>query len=108
MPKYLLIVIAPSGLIVRNTPRPESQGGVKMRIEPVGAQLYAQSLHNIGGVVYALLVPHNPNFPEWVRTAESGGIPHYVDIVALEQTEDNTMSQALNNIAQAIRELKSG
>lgn len=108
MPKYLLIVTAPRGLIVRNTPRPESEGGVKMRTESVGAQLYAQSLHNIGGVVYALLIPRNPNYPEWVRTAEAGGSPKYVDIVPLEQPEDDTVSEALNNIAQAIRELKSG
>lgn len=105
MPKYLLIVIVPSGLIVRNTPRPESLGGVKLRVESVGAQLYAQSIHNIGGVDYALLVPRNPNQPEWVRVAEAGGVPKYVDIIPLEQTENDTVSQALNNIAQAISKL---
>jgi hypothetical protein len=108
MPKYLLIVIVPNGLIVRNTPRPESQGGVKLRTEAVGAQLYAQSIHNIGGVEYALLVPRNPNQPEWIRVAEAGGTPKYVDIISLEQEGTDTVSQALNNIAQAIRELKNG
>lgn len=108
MPRYLLIVTTPSGLVVRNTPRPESLGGVKMRTESVGKQLYAQSLHNIGGVVYALLVPRNPNYPEWVRTAEAGGVPSYVDIIDLEQDKNDTVSDALNNIAQAIRELKLG
>lgn len=105
----LLIVTAPSGLIVRNTPRSQTQGGVKMRTEPVGAQLYAKSIHNIGGVDYALLVSRNPNYPEWVRVAEAGGTPKYVDIIDLEQSESDTvLLQAAHVIADAILQIKNG
>lgn len=49
-PKYLLIVTAKDGLIVRNTPRSQKDGGVRLRAEPVGAQLYATQIINTDGV----------------------------------------------------------
>lgn len=105
-PKYLLIVKSPRGLIVRDTPRAESQGGRQMRSVSVGTQLYAYGIHNIGGVPYARLVPQNPQKPEWVRVAEADGSVEYVDAIDLEQ--DNATSKlasAITLLATAMREL---
>jgi hypothetical protein len=104
-PKYLLIVKSPRGLIVRDTPRPESQGGRNMRAVPVGTQLYAYDIHNIDGVPYARLVPQNPQKPEWVRVAEADHIVEYVDVIDIGISDP--MSELANSItllATALRE----
>jgi len=106
-PKYLLIVRAKAGLKVRDTPRPESEGGVARRSEPVGKQLYAYDIHWIGPVQYARLVPQNPLKPEWVRVAEADNSVVYVDVIALEGSTggDNgvgAIAAALNRIADAL------
>ena len=105
-PKFLLIVTASDGLIVRNTPRSQSAGGVRLRAEAPGAQLYARSIHNVGGAEYALLAnPRNPNNqPEWVRVSEASGATKYVDIIPLE-TSDVGQVAALNRIADALEKL---
>ena len=103
-PRYLLIVKVPKGLIIRDTPRPESQGGRNMRAVPAGYQLYAYGIHNIGGVNYARLVPQNPQTPEWVRVAEADQSIVYVDVIDLGGSAvDGPITAALNNIADAIR-----
>jgi len=102
-PKYLLIVTVSKGLVVRDTPRPESRGGKAIRSVSVGSQLYAYDVHYIENVPYARLVPLNPNKPEWVR-AEADGNIKYVDVIELENN-GNTLIDALNNIADAISEL---
>ena len=100
-PKYLLIVKQPRGLIVRDTPRSQSEGGIQLRTEAVGKQLQAYGIHNINGVPYARLVPQNPLKPEWVRVKEADGSVEYVDVISLEN--DVVNSQAL--VADAIRYL---
>jgi hypothetical protein len=103
-PTLLLIVKVAKGLIIRDTPRPESQGGIALRSVPVGTQLYAYDKHNIGGVDYARLVPQNPQKPEWVRVAEADHSIVYVDVIELGAQGDNAdVVNALNNIADAIR-----
>jgi hypothetical protein len=103
-PKYLLIVTVPSGLVVRNTPRPQSEGGLEMRKVAVGFPLYAYSIHNIQGVEYARLVPQNPQKPEWVRVKDIS--IEYVDVIELE-SQDSTASlaTAVTLLATAAREL---
>jgi hypothetical protein len=86
--KLLLIVTAPDGLVVRDTPRSQTQGALRRRVEPVGAQLLAYSKHNIGGVPYARLVPRNPAQPEWVRVQEADGLTRYADVIDLDGGED--------------------
>jgi hypothetical protein len=105
-PKLLLIVKAVKGLVVRDTPRPESRGGKALRSVPVGAQLYAYEIHYFESVAYARLVPINPQRPEWVRVAEADGETEYVDVIELE-TQDSTASlaNAITLLATAVREL---
>ena len=101
-PKYLLIVTARNGLVVRNTPRAESVGGVKLRAESVGAQLYAFRIINVDGVQYAALIPRNPFQPEWVRVAEAGGSPAYVDVIPLTQAPNDRLVEAIERLTDAI------
>lgn len=103
--KYLLIVKAPRGLIVRDTPRPESQGGRAMRNVAVGTQLYAYGIHNIEGVPYARLVPQNPQKPEWVRVAEANHSIEYVDVIDLGTSNATSeLASAITLLATAMRE----
>lgn len=100
-PKYLLIITAKDGLIVRNTPRSQKDGGVRLRAEPVGAQLYATQIINTDGVEYGLLVPRNPNQPEWVRISEGGGSMRYVDTIPLQPKADSALVDALYRLADS-------
>ena len=104
-PKFLLIVKVVKGLVVRDTPRPESQGGKALRNVVVGGQLYAYGIHYINQVPYARLVPLNPQQPEWVRVAEADGNTKYVDVIDL-QTKDSTsiLADAVTLLATAIRD----
>lgn len=103
-PKFLLIVKVPRGVTVRDTPRPQSQGGREMRTVAVGTALYAYDIHNIDGVEYARIVPQNPQRPEWVRVAEADHSLDYVDVYPLEQsTETSALVSALRDLANAIR-----
>jgi hypothetical protein len=106
-PKLLLIVKTVKGLVVRDTPRPESHGGKALRSVAVGAQLYAYEIHYFDSVPYARLVPFNPSRPEWVRVAEADGETEYVDVIELEPQKDSTstLADAITQLASAIREL---
>ena len=107
-PKYLLIVKVPRGLVIRDTPRPQSQGGSNMRSVAVGTSLMCYGIHNIQGVDYAQLVPQNPLKPEWVRVAEADHSIEYVDVIPLNNTDDDntTIVTALNRIAVALENLR--
>lgn len=103
-PKYLLIVKPANGLIVRDLPRPESQGAIRLRAEPKGRQLYAYDIHNFDGVPYARLVPRDPNRPEWARVKEADGLTVYADVVAMDAEETNgDLAAAIHDLADAIR-----
>lgn len=105
-PKYLLIVKSASGLIVRDTPRAESQGGRRMRGVGVGSALYAYDIHNVGGVEYARLVPQNPQKPEWVRVAEADRSVEYVDVIKLGGGQaESELTRAITLLAQAVNAL---
>jgi len=104
-PKYLLIVKVVKGLVIRDTPRPESQGGRPMRSVAVGSQLYALGIHNIGGVNYAQLVPQNPLKPEWVRVAEADHSVEYVDVIELKPASDDGLADAVRELTNAVRDL---
>lgn len=109
-PKYLLIVKVPRGLVIRDTPRPQGQGGSNMRSVPVGASLMCYDIHNIQGVDYARLVPQNPLRPEWVRVAEADHSIEYVDVIAIDTPADSgsaIIADALNRIASALENLKN-
>jgi hypothetical protein len=103
-PKYLLIVKVKNGLVIRDTPRPESEGGRPIRTVGVGTSLNALGIHNINGVDYARLVPQNPLRSEWVRVAEADHSIEYVDVIEFfEKTENEKLADAINNLADAIR-----
>jgi len=103
-PKLLLIVKVPKGLVIRDTPRPESQGGRAIRSVAVGTPLYAYNIINVGGVDYARVVPQNPQKPEWVRVAEADGSMEYVDVMELESGgEQSELARAIKELAAAIR-----
>jgi len=104
-PTLLLIVTAVRGLVVRDTPRPESQGGKALRSVPVGSQLYAYEIHYFDGVPYARLVPINPQRPEWVRVGEADGNTEYADVIELGAKEkDSTaaLASAISLLANAV------
>ncbi len=104
-PKYLLVVKVASGVFTRRTPRPESQGGLKVRSVPVGTALYATLIINVDGVDYANLVPQNPLVPEWVRVAEKDHSIEYVDVIKLEQSGTSELADAITLLATAVRDL---
>jgi len=105
-PKYLLIVKVPRGIVIRDTPRPESKGGRAMRNVAVGAALYAYQIINIEGVDYARLAPQNPQKPEWVRVAEADHSIEYVDVIKLGGNDSTTdLADAILLLATAVREL---
>lgn len=106
-PKYLLVVTAPAGLIIRDTPRPESKGGKALRKAAVGTQLYAYDTHFFESVEYARLVPINPQRPEWIRIAEADGGTTYAEKIELESQQDPTsaLADAITLLATAVREL---
>ena len=106
-PKFLLVVIVPKGLIIRDLPRPQSEGARERRTVPVGTELDAYSIHNISGVPYARLVPQNPQKPEWVRVREADGSIEYVDVIDLQDEETGGLAQAIRLLAQALISLKS-
>lgn len=106
-PKLLLIVKVTSGLIIRDTPRPESKGGKAIRKVGVGTQLYAYDTHFFDDVEYARLVPVNPQRPEWCRVAEADGETEYVEKIELESSKDpiSALADAVTLLATAVREL---
>lgn len=104
-PKYILIVKVPRGLVIRDTPRPQGQGGTNMRAVAVGTSLMCYDIHNIQGVDYARLVPQNPLRPEWVRVAEADHSIEYVDVIPIDTPLDagtSALVSALNRIAEAL------
>jgi hypothetical protein len=105
-PKLLLIVKPASGLNVWDLPRPQSQGALKRRAEPKGAQLYAYDIHTFEGVPYARLVPRDATRPEWVRVAEADHSVEYVDVIELtNQDSSASLADAIILLATAIRDL---
>ncbi len=103
-PRYLLIVTAPSGLFVRDTPRPESKGAKGLRKVAVGTSLYAYDIHHFENVAYARLVPINPQRPEWIRVSEADGMTTYADVIELEVKDDSTtaLANAITLLANAV------
>lgn len=102
-PQKLLIVTAKKGLVVCDTPRPVSEGGIEIRKVSVGAQVYAYDIHYFDSVPYARLVPANPQRPEWARIAEVDGETEYVDVIELE-TNDNVgaLADSITLLANSI------
>ena len=100
-PKYLLIVKVPQGIIIRDTPRPQSQGGIERRRVGVGTTLQAYRIINVNGVDYAWLVPQNPLKAEWARVAEADGSIEYVEVLDLEPENDG-LAGAIRELARAI------
>jgi hypothetical protein len=103
-PKYLLIVKVPQGIIIRDTPRPQSQGGIERRRAGVGTTLQAYRIINVNGVDYAWLVPQNPLKAEWARVAEADGSIEYVEVLDLEPENDG-LAGAIRELARAIEKL---
>ena len=104
-PKFLLIVKVTRGLVVRDTPRSESQGGKAIRNMAVGSQLYAYDIHHFDNVPYARLVPLNAQRPEWVRVAEADNNTVYVDVIELETRDSmSALADAITLLATAIRD----
>lgn len=97
-PKYMLIVKSPHGLVVRDAPLPQSEGGNNMRTVRAGTPLMCYDIHNLSGVDYARLVPQNPLRSEWVRVAEADHSIEYVDVIALEKDAD-----PMTDLAGAVR-----
>ena len=104
-PKYLLIVKVPQGLVIRDTPRPQSQGGIERRRVGAGTPLQAYRIVNVGGVEYAWLVPQNPQKAEWVRVAEADHSIEYVEVLDMEPENDG-LAGAIRELAAAIRDWK--
>ncbi len=117
-PKYMVIVTEPAGWLILDTPRPQSQGAIRRRAEPVGKPLYAYDIISISGVPYAYLVPQNAAKPEWGRVSEAGGVIFdatrevfsqvesvraYVKVVRLAASAKDVLAAAINNLADAIR-----
>jgi hypothetical protein len=100
-PRYLLIVKVPKGVVIRDTPRPESLGGRAIRTVSVGAPLYAHQIHVIEGVQYARLATKN-QFPEWVRVAEANGGMEYVDVIDLGEDEQLSLASSMKMLADSI------
>ena|SRR5688500_3145291 len=102
-PSLLLVVTVRDGLLVRDTPRPESRGSKVLRKVSVGGQLYAYRIHHFENVAYARIVPINPQRPEWVRVAEADGEKTYVDVIELDVKDSTTaIADAITLLANAI------
>lgn len=106
-PKLLLIVQVPRGIVIRDTPRPESKGSRAIRNVAVGTALYAYQIINVEGVEYARLVPQNPQKPEWVRVAEADRSIVYVDVIKLDSAGDqmSELIDAVTLLTVAIRDM---
>ncbi len=106
--RYLIIITAPAGLKIMDTPRPQSQGAIVRRAEGKGSQLYAYKIINFAGVDYAMLVPRDPNKPDWMRMGEADRPRLYAEETDLlgGDVDDDPIARALNNIADAIRSKK--
>lgn len=106
IPKFLLIVKVAKGLVIRDTPRPQSQGAIAMRTVSVGKALYAYQIINIDGVPYARLVPQNPLKPEWVRVSEADHSIEYVDVIEMDATDSNSaLTAAITSLTVAVNAL---
>lgn len=118
--KFLIIVTDPQGWVIRDTPRPESQGAIRRRAEGPGATLHAYEILPFDGVPYAYLVPQNSFKPEWGRIGEKGSVifddngnfveqvatvRNYTKVIPIVHQEENDIAAGLNAIAQAIRDL---
>jgi len=103
--KYLLVVKVPKGLVIRDLPRPQSQGARALRTVPVGTLLYAKLIVKIEGVPYALINTTRER-PEWVRVAEADGSIQYVEVIDLFSETDTAidrLSAAIESLAAAVR-----
>lgn len=105
--KYIVIPLMPDGANIWDTPRPKSQGANLRRAVAVGTPLQAYDIFTFGGVPYAMLVPQDPNKSEWVRVSEAGGTPKYIEKVELPKTAESRLVEAINDLANAIRQIKA-
>ena len=102
--KHILTVKVSKGLVIRDSPRPESQGGNARRTVPVGKTLYAYNIFDVGPVPYAELVPEDPTKPEFVRVREADFSILYVDVFTLPQDEVSDMT-AIHLVLVEIRDV---
>lgn len=108
IPKYILTVRVKDGLVVRDTPRSQSDGGLKLRTEPVGKILRAYNIIWVGPVQYAQLVPQNPLKSEWVRVAESDNSIVYVEVEPINPSvQDGDLVVAVNRLTKQVERLVS-
>lgn len=100
--KYLLIVTAPLGVIIRDMPGAESEGAKKLRTERRGNKIMCARIIEINGVPYGEVInPSKPNANEWVRVAEADNNTKYVEVIDLS-TSGNSADSSL---VAAIKEL---
>ncbi len=108
--KYILNVIAPDGIVVRDMPGAQSEGALRLRAERRGAKLKCVRINIIQGVPYGQVInPTKPDEIGWVRIAEADNNYRYVDVIDLGvangATETGDIATALNRIAAAIEKL---
>jgi len=105
-PKCVVLVIAPAGLWILDTPRPESKGANRRRVVPVGTPLPSYGVFEFDGVPYAWLVPQNANKHEWCRMGEVDRKELYAKAIPNGSSTDDKVADAINNLAEAIRSMK--
>ena len=103
--RYLLIVTAPLGLIVRDMPGAESEGARKVRSERRGNKIMCARIVSIHGVPYGQVInSSNPTANEWVRIAEADLNTRYVEVVELGDATSggSAVADAINRLAAAV------
>ena len=110
--RYMLIVTAQLGLVIRDMPGAESEGAKKLRAERRGNKLMCSRIVTIAGVPYAQIInASNPNEMGWARIAEADGNTKYADVIEIGgpvvavTSGDDGIAAAINRLAAADEKL---
>lgn len=101
----LVIITERFGMDILDRPISQSEGAKVLRKEQCGTRLTAIAKIFKNGVPYAVLVPREPNKPEYMRIAERDNSIVFAEVIEIEPETDK-IAEAIKELTEVVRTLK--